>query len=200
MIELKPEDTYLTRAWLVKHGWVPTKEVPLMADNPDDIDADLCAAKNRKEYMIAKFHLMAERAWDPSAMPYSFDVVGADNSVELTDYDHARLVMAAVVCGLAGDDKMDAAIGGKYMLTIDDVQYGSPWKPITEWPKDGERILMKLSNGKYQYGEWEADGKGFGEGFTELQFGGGVMMRLPVSYQVEAWRTLEDVIEGGGGR
>jgi hypothetical protein len=83
---------------------------------------------------------------------------------------------------------------------VDGVQWAdehpkkSWWRPVTEWPKDGEKILMKLSNGKYQYSEWEDDGKGFNEGFAELNFGGGAMMRLPITYQVEAWRPLADVI------
>lgn len=68
------------------------------------------------------------------------------------------------------------------------------WRPVTELPKDGEPILMKLSNGKYQYSEWVDDGKGFNEGFAEINFGGGAMMRLPVQYQVEAWRPLADVL------
>lgn len=68
------------------------------------------------------------------------------------------------------------------------------WRPVTELPKDGESILMKLSNGKFQYSEWVDDGKGFNEGFAEINFGGGAMMRLPVQYQVEAWRPLADVL------
>ena len=83
---------------------------------------------------------------------------------------------------------------------VDGVQWAdehpkkSWWRPVTEWPKDGEKILMKLSNGQYECREWEDDGKGFNEGFAELNFGGGAMMRLPITYQVEAWRPLSDVI------
>lgn len=83
---------------------------------------------------------------------------------------------------------------------VDGVQWAdehpkqSWWRPVTELPKDGEPILMKLSNGKFQYSEWVDDGKGFNEGFAELNFGGGAMMRLPITYQVEAWRPLADVI------
>jgi hypothetical protein len=68
------------------------------------------------------------------------------------------------------------------------------WRSTDEWPKDKEPILMKLDNGKYQYSEWEADGKGFNEGFAEINFGGGAMMRLPIEYRVVAWRPLADVI------
>ena len=68
------------------------------------------------------------------------------------------------------------------------------WRSVDEWPKDGEPILMKLDNGKYQYSEWEEDGKGFNEGFAEINFGSGAMMRLPISYKVVAWRPLADVI------
>lgn len=83
---------------------------------------------------------------------------------------------------------------------VDGVQWAdehpkqSWWRPVTEWPKDGEQILMKLSNGKFHYSVWQDDGKGFNEGFAELNFGGGAMMRLPITYQVEAWRPLADVI------
>ena len=83
---------------------------------------------------------------------------------------------------------------------VDGVQWAdehpkeSWWRPVTELPKDGEPILMKLSNGKFQYSEWVDDGKGFNEGFAELNFGGGAMMRIPVTYQVEAWRPLVDVM------
>lgn len=83
---------------------------------------------------------------------------------------------------------------------VDGVQWAdehpkeSWWRPVTELPKDGEPILMKLSNGKFQYSEWVDDGKGFNEGFAEINFGGGAMMRIPVTYQVEAWRPLADVM------
>lgn len=68
------------------------------------------------------------------------------------------------------------------------------WRSVDEWPKDGEQILMKLDNGKYQSTVWEEDGKGFNSGFAELNFGGGAMMRLPIEYKVVAWRPLADVI------
>ena len=83
---------------------------------------------------------------------------------------------------------------------VDGVQWAdehpkeSWWRPVTELPKDGEPILMMLSNGKFQYSEWVDDGKGFNEGFAELNFGGGAMMRIPVTYQVKAWRPLADVM------
>lgn len=75
----------------------------------------------------------------------------------------------------------------------DDHPKKSWWRPVTEPPKDGEKILMKLSNGKYQYSEWKDDGKGFNEDFAELNLRGATM-RLPITYQVEAWRPLADVI------
>ena len=83
---------------------------------------------------------------------------------------------------------------------VDGVQWAdehpaeTQWRSVEEWPKDKEPILMKLDNGKYQYSEWEADGKGFNEGFAEINFGGGAMMRLPIEYRVVAWRPLADVI------
>ena len=83
---------------------------------------------------------------------------------------------------------------------VDGVQWAdehpaeTQWRSVDEWPKDKEPILMKLDNGKYQYSEWEADGKGFNEGFAEINFGGGAMMRLPIEYRVVAWRPLADVI------
>ena len=81
-----------------------------------------------------------------------------------------------------------------FQKRMEQEQTETKWKSVDEWPKDGEPILMKLDNGKYQYSEWEEDGKGFNEGFAELNFGGGAMMRIPVTYQVEAWRPLADVI------
>ena len=83
---------------------------------------------------------------------------------------------------------------------VDGVQWAdehpaeTQWRSAEEWPKDKEPILMKLDNGKYQYSVWEADGKGFNEGFAEINFGGGAMMRLPIEYRVVAWRPLADVI------
>lgn len=83
---------------------------------------------------------------------------------------------------------------------VDGVQWAdehpaeTQWRSVEEWPKDKEPILMKLDNGKYQYSEWEADGKGFNKGFAEINFGGGAMMRLPIEYRVVAWRPLADVI------
>jgi hypothetical protein len=83
---------------------------------------------------------------------------------------------------------------------VDGVQWAyehpaeTQWRSVDEWPKDKEPILMKLDNGKYQYSEWEADGKGFNEGFAEINFGSGAMMRLPIKYRVVAWRPLADVI------
>ena len=83
---------------------------------------------------------------------------------------------------------------------VDGVQWAdehpkqSWWRPVTECPKDKEPILMKLSNGKYQYTEWEDDGKGFNRGFAKINLGGGAMMRLLVEYEVVAWRPLADVI------
>ena len=79
-------------------------------------------------------------------------------------------------------------------LAADEHPKQSWWRPVTEWPRDKQPILMKLSNGKYQYTEWEDDGKGFNSGFAEINFGGGAMMRLPVEYEVVAWRPLADVI------
>ena len=68
------------------------------------------------------------------------------------------------------------------------------WRSTNEYPKDGEPILLKLDNGKYQYSEWNDDGKGFNSGFAEINFGSGAMMRLPIEYRVVAWRPLADVI------
>lgn len=68
------------------------------------------------------------------------------------------------------------------------------WHSTNKYPKDGEPILLKLDNGKYQYSEWDDDGKGFNSGFAEINFGSGAMMRLPIEYRVVAWRPLADVI------
>ena len=109
----------LTRAWLKEHGWIPTEDMPLMADDPEYIDADLCVVMNRKEYMVAKFHFLGSKAWEPDAMPYCFELNGVNNNVELIDYDYARLVMSACVCGLTGTKQMDRAVGGRYRISID---------------------------------------------------------------------------------
>jgi hypothetical protein len=68
--------------------------------------------------MIAKFHYMGDKAWEPSAKPDSFELVGLNNSVEMLDYDHTRLVMAAFVCHLTGFEQIDKAIGGVYEMTM----------------------------------------------------------------------------------
>ena len=81
-----------------------------------------------------------------------------------------------------------------YFLSKVRQDHKGKWKSVDEWPKDGEPILMKLDNGKYQYSEWEEDGKGFNEGFAEINFGSGAMMRLPITYKVVAWRPLADII------
>ena len=118
MIELQPEDIYLTRAWLEKHGWEPTNNIPLFQHDPELIDADLCVIVDRKEYMIAKFHYMGDKAWEPDAKPDSFEIVGVNNSVDMLEYDHTRLVMAAYVCHLTGFEQIDNAIGGVYEMTM----------------------------------------------------------------------------------
>ena len=118
MIELQPEYIYLTRAWLEKHGWEPTKNIPLFQQDPELIDADLCVIIDRKSYMIAKFHYMGDDAWKPESKPDSFDIVGVNNNVEMLEYDHTRLVLAAYVCHLTGFELIDKAIGGVYEMTM----------------------------------------------------------------------------------
>ena len=115
---LKPEEIYLTRAWLLAHGWEQANRIPLFQHDPEIIDADLCVIVDRKMYMIAKFHYMGDKAWEPSSMPDSFDVVGVNNRAELLEYDHTRLVLAAFVCHLTGFEVIDRAIGGVYEMTM----------------------------------------------------------------------------------
>jgi len=110
--------TYLTRAWLIYHGWEPTNGIPLFQHNPDYIDADLCVIVDRKDYIVAKFHHMGNKAWDLDAKPDSFELVGVNNTVDLIDYDHTRLVMAAYVCHLTGFKQIDTALGGVYEMTM----------------------------------------------------------------------------------
>ena len=81
-----------------------------------------------------------------------------------------------------------------YFLSKVRQDHKGKWKSVDDWPKDGEPNLMKLDNGKYQYSEWEEDGKGFNEGLAEITFGSGAMMRLPITCQVEAWRPMADII------
>ena len=116
--EADPETVYLTRAWLLKHGWEPTKDYPLFQGSSEYIDPDLCVVIDRKDYMVAKFHYMGDDAWNPSAKPYSFEIVGVNNFTEMLDYDHTRLVMAAYVCHLTGFKEIDNAIGGVYEMTM----------------------------------------------------------------------------------
>ena len=115
---LNPEEIYLSRAWLLAHGWEQANRIPLFQHDPEIIDADLCVIVDRKMYMIAKFHYMGDKAWEPSAMPDSFDVVGVNNNAELLEYDHTRLVLAAFVCHLTGFKVIDRAIGGVYEMTM----------------------------------------------------------------------------------
>ena len=86
---MKAEDYLLTRAWLVKHGWKPTKNIPLFQHDPEYIDADLCVIVDRKDYMVAKF-----------------------------EYDHHCLVMAAYVCHLTIFEQINKALGGKFDITM----------------------------------------------------------------------------------
>lgn len=141
MNEIKPEDEYLTRAWLEKHGWKPFRD-----DMPfhGELECDLVVIVTRKEYMIAKFHYMGDKAWKPSAKPDSFELVGLNNSVEMLDYDHTRLVMAAFVCHLTGFEQIDNAIGGVYEMTMTLKKEQKPKapavfnemldRPITDYP------------------------------------------------------------------
>ena len=115
---LNPEEIYLSRAWLLAHGWEQANRIPLFQHDPEIIDADLCVIVDRKMYMIAKFHYMGDKAWEPSIMPDSFDVVGVNNNAELLEYDHTRLVLAAFVCHLTGFKVIDRAIGGVYEMTM----------------------------------------------------------------------------------
>ena len=118
MNEFPPEQTYLTRAWLLAHGWEQANRIPLFQHDPEIIDADLCVIVDRKMYMVAKFHYMGDKAFEPSAMPDSFEVVGVNNSCDMLEYDHTRLVMAAFVCHLTGFEVIDRAIGGVYEMTM----------------------------------------------------------------------------------
>ena len=122
MNEFPPELTSLTRAWLLAHGWEQANRIPLFQHDPEIIDADLCVIVDRKMYMIAKFHYMGDKAWEPSAMPDSFDVVGVNNNAELLEYDHTRLVLAAFVCHLTGFEVIDRAIGGVYEMTMNKIK------------------------------------------------------------------------------
>ena len=92
--------------------------IPLFQHNPELIDADLCVIVDRKDYMIAKFHYMGDDAWKPDAKPDSFELVGVNNSCDMLEYDHTRLVMAAYVCHLTGFEEIDKALGGLYEMTM----------------------------------------------------------------------------------
>ena len=118
MTEFSPEQTYLTRAWLLAHGWEQANGIPLFQHDPEIIDADLCVIIDRKDYMVAKFHYMGDKAFEPSAMPDSFEVVGVNNSCAMLEYDHTRLVLAAFVCHLTGFEQIDNALGGVYEMTM----------------------------------------------------------------------------------
>lgn len=118
MTEQQSEDIYLTRKWLIKHGWVPTNNIPLFQHNPEYIDADLCVIIDRKDYIVAKFHYMGDDAWKPDAKPDSFEVVGVNNSVDMLEYNYHRLVMAAYICNLMGFELINNAIGGADAVEI----------------------------------------------------------------------------------
>ena len=144
MSELRPEDIYLTRAWLEKHGWVPTNTIPMFRNNSACIDADLCVVVDSKDYIIAKFHYMAEDGMKPSAKPYSFEVCGINNYVEMLDYDHTRLAMAAYVCHLTGFEEIDKAIGGVYGKDYYTLHY------TTEWPTTKNVIVSLYETGEHK--------------------------------------------------
>ena len=66
------------------------------------------------EYM----RTLPDKAFEPSAMPDSFEVVGVNNSCDMLEYDHTRLVLAAFVCHLTGFEQIDNALGGVYEMTM----------------------------------------------------------------------------------
>lgn len=88
---------------------------------------------------------------------------------------------------------------------VDGVRWADEHPAETQWhstddcPKDKEPILMKLYNGKYQYGVWEAEGYGFFNGLIENAFFGSVMKLRPIKFGVVAWRSLVDVINEQNG-
>lgn len=111
-----PSIVYLTRAWLIEHGWVPTKDIPLFQHDINCIDPDLCVVANRKEYIIAKFHHMGDDAWKPDAQPSDIEVMGINNSVDMCDISFSRLLMAVCICDIGFIEDIKQAIGGEYEI------------------------------------------------------------------------------------
>ena len=77
-----------------------------------------CLSDLAEWHMIAKFHYMGDDAWKPDSKHDSFELVGVNNSVDMLEYDHTRLAMAAYVCHLTGFEQIDKAIGGVYEMTM----------------------------------------------------------------------------------
>jgi hypothetical protein len=117
-IEIKPEDTLLARAWLIKNGWEPCKDYPLFNGDGEHLDTDLCVVLTRKMYMVANFHHMGDNATLPEAMPSSIEVVGINNTVEMNELNHALLIAAVAICDIGNFDVINKAIGGKYDIII----------------------------------------------------------------------------------
>ena len=152
----------LTREWLEAHGWIATNRIAMFQGDPECIDADLCVVANRKEYMIARFHYLGDKAMEPSAKPYSFEVVGMNNTIEMLEYDHQHLVLAAFVCNLTGYDFMDAAVGGKVAVTVKTDGLIPKFKVGDKICKKNERefpyILNSITNGLYLCDIYDKDG------------------------------------------
>ena len=112
------ESVLLSRAWFVKHGWEPTKDIPLFKHDPEYIDADLCVIDNRKNYIVAQFHNMGDDAWNHNAQPSYIEVVGVNNRIGMADISFSRLLMAVSICEMVFFDVIRKGIGGKYEMTI----------------------------------------------------------------------------------
>ena len=113
-----PEMILLSRAWLIDHGWQKAENYLLFKDDGETISSDLCVVLNRKEYMIARFHHMGEKAFNPEMRPSSIEVVGVNNIVEMDDPSHSCLLLAVIICGIGCFEEIQKAIGGIYEIQV----------------------------------------------------------------------------------
>ena len=108
----------LSRAWLIDHGWEKAESYSLFQNDGETISSDLCVVLNRKEYIVARFHHMGDKAFNPEMLPSSIEVVGINNYVEMNDPSHSCLLLAVIICGIGCFEEIQKAIGGIYEITV----------------------------------------------------------------------------------
>lgn len=106
----------LSRAWMEQKGWQPVSCIRMFEHCPDYIDADLCVWVSNKEWIVAKFHYMGDRATTPDAMPDTIEVTGLNSDAEIGDADDIDLTQfyaALVACQMHRFPEVRRAVGAE---------------------------------------------------------------------------------------